>query len=372
MEDPFTKSKLQYNEVFRSNNIQLMNLCYQLGKYWLNSYIQLPRAQSYNKTTSPQFLESDFMSFSPTMKTYHLPDSGGSYISRYRSISSHIKLTLFLNEGIEYYFIYFTTILLDFMAFAPHIISKTHHLDILIHSVEQARKKFKREFKLCASSYKQFKHTVQFVNIIDKVFIMPNIEHISDSSIPSILDNNIKSPSTFYSNEDYEKYFTFKNRKYSIEAEYIENVRTPTHKLYPTLDLVPRSPRDDFYIRYGNESRIHEFLSKYPNRITTWTEDINRSNDIANNNNKPTLASSTSTLTLLQTPELQRPIPLHLNLSQTVQIPHIPQYPLQCLHLRLLSPSPTCHVTCTRETTCNKVFYTNKEATDEPTHGQRH
>ena len=32
MEDPFIKSKLQYNEVFRSNNIQLMNLCYQLGK----------------------------------------------------------------------------------------------------------------------------------------------------------------------------------------------------------------------------------------------------------------------------------------------------------------------------------------------------
>ena len=116
------------------------------------------------------------------------------------------------------------------MAFASHIISKTYHLDSLIHSVEQARRKFKREFKKCASSYKQFKHTVLFVNIIDKVFIMPNIEHISDSSIPFILDNNIKTPSTFHSSEDYEKYFTLKNRKYSVEAEYIENVRTPTHK----------------------------------------------------------------------------------------------------------------------------------------------
>ena len=91
MEDPFTKSKLPYNEVFRNNNIQLMNLCYQLGKYWLHSYVQLPHAQSYDKTTSLQFLESDFINFSPTMKSYHLPDSGGSYISRYRSISSHIK-----------------------------------------------------------------------------------------------------------------------------------------------------------------------------------------------------------------------------------------------------------------------------------------
>ena len=146
------------------------------------------------------------------------------------------------------------------MAFSSHIISKTYHLDSLIHSVEQAKRKFKREFKKCASSYKQLKHTILFVNI------MPNIEHISDSSIPSILDYNIITPSTYNSSEDYEKYFTFKNRKYSVEAEYIENVTTPTHKSYKTLDLVPRSPRDDFYIRYGNESRIHEFLSKYPDR----------------------------------------------------------------------------------------------------------
>ena len=64
------------------------------------------------------------MNFSPTMKTYHLPDSGGSYISRYRSISSDIKLTLFLDESIQYFSIYFTTILLDFMAYCSHIISK--------------------------------------------------------------------------------------------------------------------------------------------------------------------------------------------------------------------------------------------------------
>ena len=270
-----------------------MNLCYQLGKFWLHSYIQLPHAQSYIKNTSPQFQESDFMNFSPTMKTYHLPDSGGSYISRYRSISSHIKLTLYLDESIEYFSIYFTTILLDFMAYSSHIVSKIYHLDSLINSVEQASRKFKREFKKCASSYNQFKHTVLFVNIIDKVFIMPNIEHIADSSISSILDNNIKTPSTFNSSEDYEKYFTLKNRKYSVEAEYIGNVRTPTHKSYKTLDLVPRLPQDDFYIRYGNESRVHQFLSKYPERITMWTEDINRSNNITNDINDSTLASST-------------------------------------------------------------------------------
>ena len=106
-----------------------MNLCYQLGKFWLHSYIQLPHAQSYIKNTSPQFQESDFMNFSPTMKPYHLLDSRVSYISRYRFISSHIKLTLFLDESIEYFSIYFTTILLDFMAYSSHIMSKIYHLD---------------------------------------------------------------------------------------------------------------------------------------------------------------------------------------------------------------------------------------------------
>ena len=52
------------------------------------------------------------MNFSPTMETYHLPDSGGSYISRYRSISSHIQLTLYLDESIEYFSIYFTTMVI--------------------------------------------------------------------------------------------------------------------------------------------------------------------------------------------------------------------------------------------------------------------
>ena len=173
---------------------------------------------------------------------------------------------------------------------------------------------------------------------------MPNIEHISDSSIPSILDNNIKTPSTFNSSEDYEKNFTLKNRKYSVEAEYIENVRTPTHKSYKTLDLVPTSPRNDFYIGYGNESRIHKFLSKYPDRITTWTEDINRSNNIANNINNSTfwpLLHCPPLLTLLQTPKLQRPILLHLHLIRTIQILLFPQYLLHCLHLRLLIPYPT-------------------------------
>ena len=44
--------------------------------------------------------------------------------------------------------------------------------------------------------------------------------------------------------------------------------------MYRLLDSVPKLPRDDFHIRYINESNVHEFLSKNPAEITTWTEDI--------------------------------------------------------------------------------------------------
>ena len=85
---------------------------------------------------------------------------------------------------------------------------------------------------------------------------MPDIEHIADSSISSILDNNIKTPSAFNTSKNYERYFTLKYRKYNVEAEYLENERT-----CKTLDLVPKLPTDDFHVRYGNESRVHQFLS---------------------------------------------------------------------------------------------------------------
>ena len=97
------------------------------------------------------------------------------------------------------------------------------------------------------------KNNVNF--ICDDIHRYRDIYDMLESAMCFILDNNIKSPFTLNSSEDYERYFTLKNRKYSVEAEYIENVRTPTHKSYQSLDLVPRSPRDDFYIRYGNESR---------------------------------------------------------------------------------------------------------------------
>ena len=119
-----------------------MNLCYQLGKCSLHSYIQLHHLQSLIRNNSPEFQESNFMNFSPTIKTYHSPESGGSYISRYCSISSHIKLTLLLEETVQYYLIYLTALMPNFMAYSSYITSKSYQPDSLISSVDQARKRF--------------------------------------------------------------------------------------------------------------------------------------------------------------------------------------------------------------------------------------
>ena len=172
---------------------------------------------------------------------------------------------------------------------------------------------------------------------------MPNIEHIADSSISSILDNDIKTP-YINGNEHSERYFTLKHRKYNVTAEYLENERTPIHKTYKTLILVPKLPRDDFHIRYGNESRVHQFLSNNLNKITRRIvidqTILQRTLVILH---RPFLRRSIRhrplLLTLLKTPILQRPI-LHLfHLLHSLH-PNI----LNLLLLQFLFPSSPRHL----------------------------
>ena len=74
-----------YSKVFRTNNHHLMNLMYSVARVWLGSYIQFPHSYSYSDKKDTKFSEDAFMNFSPDMTTYHLPDSGGSYISRFEN-----------------------------------------------------------------------------------------------------------------------------------------------------------------------------------------------------------------------------------------------------------------------------------------------
>ena len=170
-----------YSEVFNTNNHLLMNLMYTIAKVWLKSYIQFPNSYSYiegkNNTT---FADDAFINFSPDMKTYHLPDSGGSYLSRFKNDTSHILLTIALEDIINYQSIYLTVILLDFMAYASHNISKLIHLRK--ETVCEARQTFKKRITKSANKYNlQFKYITTFEASIDDVFIMPHIRHHDDT-----------------------------------------------------------------------------------------------------------------------------------------------------------------------------------------------
>ena len=87
-----------------------MNLMYAVARVWLGSYIQFPHSYSYSDKKDTKFAENAFMNFSPDMTTYHLPDSGGSYLSRFENDTSHIVLTIALESVIPYKSIYLTVI----------------------------------------------------------------------------------------------------------------------------------------------------------------------------------------------------------------------------------------------------------------------
>ena len=125
------------------------------------------------------------------MKTYHLPDSGGSYLSRFKNDTSHILLTIAIEEITNYKSMYLTVILLDFMAYASHNIGKIYHLKN--KSIIQARQSLKKRMIKSAEKYNQkFKYVNIFNAIIDDVFIMPQINHHVDTILTYLSRCHIK------------------------------------------------------------------------------------------------------------------------------------------------------------------------------------
>ena len=170
-----------FSEVFCSYNHHLMNLMYTLGKTWLHSFVQLPHASSYIQgVKNTNFADDAFMNFALDMKTYHLPDSGGSYLSRFHNDTSHILLTMATESITHYTSIYITVILLDFMAYASYNISMLYHNNS--ETEIKARKIFKKRIIKAAQKYStKFRYINIFNAIIDDVFIMPNVDHHDDA-----------------------------------------------------------------------------------------------------------------------------------------------------------------------------------------------
>ena len=181
-----------FSEDFNSNNHLLMNLMYTLAKVWLQSYIQFPHSSSHIQGDGQTTFNDDaFMNFSPHMKSYHLPDSDGSYLSRFKNGKSRILLTIAIEDIINYKSIHLTLILLDFMVCASHDISKIYHLKD--KSVIKARQSFKKRITKSAEKYNQkFKYINIFNAIIDDLFIMPRVNHHADTILTYLSRSHIK------------------------------------------------------------------------------------------------------------------------------------------------------------------------------------
>lgn len=122
-----------------------------------------------------QFDDDAFMNFAPDMKKYNLPDSGGSYISRFTNDISHIILTKALESVITYKSIYLTVILSQSISNLIHIHSK---------KLDKARKILKERIIKAANNFAQtFRYINMFLAIIEDVSVMPNVEHHDDATL---------------------------------------------------------------------------------------------------------------------------------------------------------------------------------------------
>ena len=106
-----------------------MTLCYNLGKYWPQSHVILPDRRECIQNSNNYYESEDFINFSTSTTRYHPPGAPGSYVSRFTSHTSHMKLIVRLREDKEDCRTPFLicAILLDFMADISYVISKEYH-----------------------------------------------------------------------------------------------------------------------------------------------------------------------------------------------------------------------------------------------------
>ena len=124
------------------------------------------------------------MNLAPDMKKYNLPDSGGSYLSKFYNDTSHIILTIAIESLISYKSIYLTVILFDFMAYASQAVSNLIH--IYNETLEKSRKILKERIIKAANKFSQtFKYINMFLAIIDEVFIMKHFHHHEEATLSS-------------------------------------------------------------------------------------------------------------------------------------------------------------------------------------------
>ena len=115
----------------QNNTPEFMTALFNIGRLWLGAATILPPKLNYDPD-SPCVPDPDnFSTFRPKCTRYNPPGAPGSYVSRFTSHTSHMKLIIRIRRDAAPIDIAFLmrAVFLDFMAFISYVISKQFHND---------------------------------------------------------------------------------------------------------------------------------------------------------------------------------------------------------------------------------------------------
>ena len=116
-----------YPDHVQKNTPQFMTALFNIGRLWLGAATILPPKHILDDTNIQD--QDNFSTFRPKYTRYNPPGAPGSYVSRFTSQTSHMKLIIRLRKDASPTNTAFLmcAVLLDFMAYISYVISKQFH-----------------------------------------------------------------------------------------------------------------------------------------------------------------------------------------------------------------------------------------------------
>ena len=115
-----------YPDHVQKNTPQFMTALFNIGRIWLGAATILPPRHIHDLDDTNIQDQYNFSTFRPKCTRYNPPGAPGSYVSRFTSHTSHMKLIIRLRKDaspINTAFL-MCAVLLDFMAYISYVISK--------------------------------------------------------------------------------------------------------------------------------------------------------------------------------------------------------------------------------------------------------
>ena len=250
-----TSEELKFPKDIAENSHQFMTLCYNLGKYWLQSHVILPDKRECTPNSKNYYESEDFINFSTSTTRYHPPGAPGSYVSRFTSHTSHMKLIVRLRQDKEDCrtpFL-FCAILLDFMAYISYVISKEYHEYVSYCDISIVRSQVTREMTWASKFIPAFTRGDLRIltTIINSVYVMPKQ---SKALNPPACDISVNDHEM--KNDEVSKYMKRPSLPPTVDGNEIVNNMPP----------ILRSPPTTIVDRTSTSDQAHVFDNPNPRR----------------------------------------------------------------------------------------------------------